>query len=175
MAGSFPKYECLPDALTGMRFLQADPIRSPARAQDLLNLERWTADDVSSRVRILAPFDPLVRDRNRFSQLWGWSYRFEAYVPAAKRERGYYAMPVLWQDEVIGWANVTTTTANNSAEKNSAVKNSTVQNDRLLVQFGYHSKRPRAKAFRQQAEIEVEALAQFLGLPSEAWEIDFQS
>ena len=43
----------------------------------------WSSEDVPERVRILAPFDPLVRDRERFTQLWGWTYRFEAYVPAA--------------------------------------------------------------------------------------------
>ncbi len=57
------------------------------------------------RVRFLAPFDPVVWDRRRFEHLWGWPYRFEAYTPSAKRIRGYYAMPLLWCDRVIGWAN----------------------------------------------------------------------
>jgi len=56
-------------------------------------------------VRILAPFDPIVWDRRRFDHLWGWRYRFEAYVPAAQRQLGYYAMPLLWRDAVIGWSN----------------------------------------------------------------------
>jgi len=38
--------------------------------------------------------------------LWGWEYRFEAYTPALKRKLGYYAMPLLWRDQVIGWANL---------------------------------------------------------------------
>jgi hypothetical protein len=58
------------------------------------------------RVRLLAPFDPVVWDRRRFEQLWGWAYRFEAYTPAARRQRGHYALPLLWRDQVIGWANV---------------------------------------------------------------------
>ncbi|MDO8768026.1 MAG: crosslink repair DNA glycosylase YcaQ family protein [Burkholderiaceae bacterium] len=57
-------------------------------------------------VRLLAPFDPLVWDRRRFEHLWGWAYRFEAYTPAAKRVRGYYALPLLWGERVIGWGNV---------------------------------------------------------------------
>lgn len=61
---------------------------------------------VEGRVRLLAPFDPVVWDRRRFEQLWGWAYRFEAYTPAAKRVRGHYAMPLLWRDQVIGWANL---------------------------------------------------------------------
>ena len=45
-------------------------------------------------------------DRRRFELLWGWAYRFEAYTPAAKRKLGYYALPLLWRDRVIGWGNV---------------------------------------------------------------------
>jgi uncharacterized protein len=64
---------------------------------------RWRPDD---RVRLLTPFDPIVWDRRRFALLWGWDYRFEAYTPAPKRKFGYYALPMLWHDKVIGWANV---------------------------------------------------------------------
>lgn len=117
--------------------------------------EEWQEEGISERVRILAPFDPLVRNRDRFEQVWGWTYRFEAYVPAVKRERGYYAMPLLWKDQVVGWANAR------------------VEDGRLKVDFGYARKRPRAKAFRVQAEAEVEAMALFLGLESGAWEIAF--
>ncbi|MCP2041403.1 uncharacterized protein YcaQ [Neisseria sp. HSC-16F19] len=64
---------------------------------------RWRED---GRVRLLAPFDPLVWDRRRFALFWGWEYKFEAYVPAAKRRYGYYALPMLWRGDIIGWANV---------------------------------------------------------------------
>ncbi len=57
-------------------------------------------------VRFLAPFDPLVWDRRRFEHFWGWSYRFEAYTPPPKRKLGYYAMPLLWREDVIGWVNI---------------------------------------------------------------------
>ena len=57
------------------------------------------------RVRLLAPFDPIVWDRRRFELLWGWAYRFEAYTPVAKRKLGYYAQPLLWKERVVGWAN----------------------------------------------------------------------
>lgn len=53
-----------------------------------------------------APFDPVVWDRRRFELLWGWRYRFEAYTPPAKRQLGYYALPLLWCDQVTGWANL---------------------------------------------------------------------
>lgn len=61
---------------------------------------------VADVVRLLAPFDPVVWDRRRFEALWGWAYRFEAYTPAPKRVRGYYALPLLWRDHVVGWGNL---------------------------------------------------------------------
>jgi len=72
----------------------------------------WPAGEDPARsappdtVRLLAPFDPVVWDRARFERLWGWVYRFEAYTPALKRKRGYYALPLLWRDRVIGWSNL---------------------------------------------------------------------
>jgi uncharacterized protein len=65
--------------------------------------KRSVADET---LRLLAPFDPIVWDRRRFEMLWGWAYRFEAYTPATKRKYGYYAMPLLWHDLVIGWGNL---------------------------------------------------------------------
>lgn len=111
------------------------------------------SEEVPNRVRILAPFDPLVRNRQRFEQLWQWSYRFEAYVPAANRERGYYAMPILWRDAVIGWCNAS------------------VVDGQLKVEFGYVGNRPRSKGFRQRAEDEVQSMTTFLGLDDGAWEL----
>jgi uncharacterized protein YcaQ len=64
---------------------------------------RWHLDE---EVRLLTPFDPIVHDRRRFELFWGWSYRFEAYTPAAKRKLGYYALPLLWRDRVVGWGNL---------------------------------------------------------------------
>ena len=58
-------------------------------------------------VRLLAPFDPVVWDRRRFEILWGWAYRFEAYTPQVRRTFGYYALPLLWRNRVIGWGNLT--------------------------------------------------------------------
>ncbi len=71
----------------------------------------WLADEhipneIDDSVRFLAPFDPVVWDRTRFEHLWGWAYRFEAYTPPPKRKLGYYALPLLWREHVIGWANV---------------------------------------------------------------------
>ncbi|RZA11372.1 MAG: hypothetical protein EOP93_23560, partial [Lysobacteraceae bacterium] len=100
---------------------------------------------VDDRVRLLAPFDPVVWDRRRFELLWGWTYRFEAYTPAARRSFGYYALPMLWQERVLGWANV-------------AVRNGRVQAD-----FGYIDGRPGGVAFRNALEDEMQRLTEFLG------------
>lgn len=97
-------------------------------------------------VRFLAPFDPLVWDRRRFEMLWGWAYRFEAYTPVAKRKLGYYALPLLWRDRVIGWGNL-------SIEKGT-----------LRAEFGYASAAPpRDRAYRRALEDELQRMREFLG------------
>lgn len=53
-------------------------------------------------VRILSPFDPALRDRQRAERLFGFDYRIEVFVPAAKRKYGYYVFPVLEGDRMIG-------------------------------------------------------------------------
>ena len=55
-----------------------------------------------NRVRALSPFDPVIRDRKRLEWLWGFEYRIEIYVPAAKRKWGYYIFPLLENDQIIG-------------------------------------------------------------------------
>jgi uncharacterized protein YcaQ len=102
---------------------------------------------VPETLRLLAPFDPVVWDRRRFELFWGWAYRFEAYTPAPKRLRGYYALPLLWRDEVIGWANV-------------ALRDGTLQ-----VDIGHVSGRPPADPlYRRALDEELARMAAFLGV-----------
>ena len=61
-----------------------------------------TAPPPPARVRILSPFDPALRDRNRAQRLFGFHYRIEVFVPAAKRQYGYYVFPILQCDRLIG-------------------------------------------------------------------------
>jgi uncharacterized protein YcaQ len=100
--------------------------------------------DVPPEVRFLAPFDPLVWDRRRFAHFWDWSYRFEGYTPAARRQRGYYAMPMLWRDDVIGWINL------------AAV------DGRLEFDVGYARDVPKGRDFRRAFEAELERMRTFL-------------
>jgi uncharacterized protein YcaQ len=102
--------------------------------------------DLPEAVRLLAPFDPLVHDRKRFELLWNWEYRFEAYTPVPKRKLGYYAMPLLWRDRVIGWANI-------------AVKNGALECD-----IGYVGSPPRERSSKRELEKEVDRMRTFLGL-----------
>jgi uncharacterized protein YcaQ len=106
--------------------------------------ERVSGHVAPDAVRLLAPFDPVVWDRRRFELFWGWAYRFEAYTPLAKRLRGYYALPLLWRDRVIGWGNLS------------------VKDGKVLADIGYVAERPRERAFARELEAELERMRVFL-------------
>ena len=61
-----------------------------------------TAPAPTSRLRILNPFDPVIRDRTRLKRLFGFDYTVEMFVPAAKRQWGYYVYPLLEGDRFVG-------------------------------------------------------------------------
>jgi uncharacterized protein YcaQ len=110
--------------------------------------ENATHNAPQDSVRLLTPFDPVVHDRARFELLWGWSYRFEAYTPASKRKLGYYAMPLVWRDQVIGWGNLS------------------VKSGELNSECGYLQSQPRDRAFKRELEAELHRMRDFLGLGS---------
>lgn len=58
--------------------------------------------EAPKRLRLLCPFDPLVRHRDRLQRFFGFSYRFEAFVPKAKRRFGYYVLPMLSGRQMVG-------------------------------------------------------------------------
>ena len=60
------------------------------------------APEPPAGVRVLSPFDPLLRDRKRTEWLFGFRYRIEIYVPEEKREYGYYVFPLLEGDWLVG-------------------------------------------------------------------------
>ena len=65
-------------------------------------LSEGMAAAATSRLRIINPFDPIVRDRNRLKRLFGFDYRIEIFVPSAKRKWGYYVFPLLEGDRFVG-------------------------------------------------------------------------
>ena len=165
------KYAPLPDASLGqlVSYLgrgvpQWDAARKPALSRARKRLQRarvdgidwlwpvgeragsmrWKPDD---KVRLLTPFDPVVWDRRRFELLWGWAYRFEAYTPAPKRKLGYYALPLLWRDRVVGWGNLS------------------VAAGVLQAQLQYvDGQVPRDAAFNDALEAELARMRAFLAL-----------
>jgi uncharacterized protein YcaQ len=56
----------------------------------------------SSRMRIINPFDPAIRDRQRLKNIFGFDYKIEIFVPKAKRKWGYYVYPLLENDQFVG-------------------------------------------------------------------------
>lgn len=61
-----------------------------------------TPPEPNTRVRLLSPFDPALRDRKRAERLFNFHYRIEIFVPAPKRQYGYYVFPVMQGDQMIG-------------------------------------------------------------------------
>lgn len=120
----------LEDVVDGVRYMRPAGLNPAGRVRRI--------------VRFLAPFDPLVWDRRRFEHLHGWAYRFEAYTPPAKRKLGYYAMPLLWGDAVIGWVNVTR------------------RDGRVDVKAGFVEKRPNDTEFAAAFDEEVARMERFL-------------
>ena len=84
--------------------------------------------------------------RRRLEHLWGWAYRFEAYTPPLQRRFGYYAMPMLWGDAIIGWANVA------------------VVAGRMQATMGYARRCPQSLAFRRALDAELARMERFLTL-----------
>ena len=56
----------------------------------------------SDAVRLLAPLDPLIYDRERNRKIFDFDYTWEVYTPAEKRKWGYYILPILWKGRIVG-------------------------------------------------------------------------
>jgi hypothetical protein len=103
---------------------------------------------IDDRLRFLTPFDPVVWDRRRFQLFWGWEFKMEAYLPEHQRRMGHYAMPMLWGEQVLGWANLK------------------VVDGRLRHELGFAGPRSRGRAFRLALDDALQQMREFLELES---------
>jgi uncharacterized protein YcaQ len=106
-----------------------------------------TAEAFEGRTALLSPFDRLIHDRTRARELFQFDYTLEMYKPKAKRRWGYYALPVLHDDRLVGKVDAT-------ADRKSA---------RLHV-HAVHQDVPFTRAMTKAVHAELHALAQWLGL-----------
>jgi hypothetical protein len=108
-------------------------------------------EDFEGRTALLSPFDRLVHDRVRTQELFDFEYTLEMYEPAAKRRWGYFALPVLYDDRLIGKVDAT------ADRKASVLRVNAVHED---VKF--------TRAMTKAVQSELEDLAAWLGLGSVA-------
>ena len=106
-----------------------------------------TADDFEGRTALLSPFDRLIHDRARALDLFDFEYTLEMYKPKGKRRWGYFALPVLHQDRLVGKVDAT-------ADRKTS---------RLLVN-AVHQDVPFTRAMTAAVDAELAALASWLGL-----------
>ncbi|MEO9970518.1 MAG: crosslink repair DNA glycosylase YcaQ family protein [Hyphomonadaceae bacterium] len=95
------------DSLIPVEVQAADKTWHKAWSLPDIETQLASAPKPTARLRILNPFDPLIRDRARLKRLFGFDYRIEIFVPAAKRQYGYYIYPLLEADRLIGRAEIT--------------------------------------------------------------------
>lgn len=111
----------------------------------------------TSRLRILNPFDPVIRDRARLNRLFGFDYRVEMFVPAAKRQWGYYVYPILEGDRFVGRIEV-------KGDRKASV---------LTVLNHWHEAGARWPASRQaKLDAELQRLARFVGADTVKWQLN---
>lgn len=108
----------------------------------------------TTRLRILNPFDPAARDRNRLERLFGFNYRNEMFVPAAKRVWGYYVFPILEGDRFVG-----------RIEAKADRKNRTLK----VINFWPEDRVKWTKAHHSKLGAELDRLGRFVECPLVTW------
>ena len=104
-------------------------------------------DDFEGRTALLSPFDRLVYDRRRAQELFEFEYTLEMYKPAAKRRWGYFALPVLHEDRLVGKVDA-------AADRKASV----------LQVHAIHEDVKFTRAMTKAVGAELEDLAAWLGL-----------
>ncbi len=109
----------------------------------------------TARLRILNPFDPAVRDRKRLERLFGFEYRIEIFVPAAKRKWGYYVFPILEGDRFVGRIEVKADRANDALN---------------VLNVWQEPKVKWTPDRRRKIDAELDRLARFIGVSLINWQ-----
>ncbi|HEX8285995.1 MAG TPA: crosslink repair DNA glycosylase YcaQ family protein [Pyrinomonadaceae bacterium] len=112
------------------------------------------------RTRLLSPFDPVLRDRARAMRLFGFDYRFEAFVPEPARRYGYYVLPVLEGDRLVA-----------RVDPKFQRDEGALKIRRVFWEPGVRPTRARLRGLEEAAE----RLARFLGAERVEWPGDFNS
>jgi uncharacterized protein YcaQ len=108
------RYPGLPAALAALRDegaiepVEVEGLRGEwfVRAEDAETLAALASDSFRGRTALLSPFDNLLCDRGRTEELFGFSHRLEIYTPKSKRRWGYFVLPILHGDRLIGRADL---------------------------------------------------------------------
>jgi uncharacterized protein len=111
------------------------------------SIPQGSAQPFSGRAALLSPFDRLIHDRKRTRDIFEFDYQLEMYKPAAKRRWGYFALPILYQDRLVGKLDAT-------ADRKAGV----------LRVAAIHQDVPFSKAATAAVDREVKDLARWLGL-----------
>ena len=114
----------------------------------------WDAPSPISRLRIINPFDPLVRDRKRLARLFGFEYRIEIFVSAPNRKWGYYVYPILEAHRFVGRIEV-------KADRKSGLLK--------VLQFWQEPGVQWTKARWRKLQAELERMCRFVGVSDIVW------
>jgi len=108
----------------------------------------------TSRLRLINPFDPAIRDRDRLKRLFGFDYKIEIFVPAAKRIWGYYIYPMLESDRFIGRVDL---------------KADRKQGELIVQQIWLEPKVKWTQARARKLDAELDRLSRFIGVDEIKW------
>jgi uncharacterized protein YcaQ len=100
--------------LVSLQIQGADRTWADAYAQPNIQTQLQSLPNSNTRMRIINPFDPVTRDRVRLNRLFGFDYKIEMFVPAAKRKWGYYVYPILQGNRFVGRIEVKAERAKNT-------------------------------------------------------------